>query len=64
VGGLLVLERSVRRVGECKGLLNGPCGGTNTDGKCELDPARDCAWVMIYKRMEKLGQLSELEEIV
>ncbi len=28
------------------------------------DPTRDCAWVMIYRRLEKLGQPSELEEIV
>jgi hypothetical protein len=47
-----------------KGLLNGPCGGTNAGGKCELDPTRDCAWVMIYRSLEKLSQLSELEEIV
>jgi len=46
-----------------KGLLNGPCGGTTTDGKCELDTTRDCAWVMIYKRLGKLGELDELSEI-
>ena len=39
-----------------KGLLNGPCGGTN-DGKCEEDPEKDCAWTLIYKRLEKLGRL-------
>jgi hypothetical protein len=47
-----------------EGLLNGSCGGTTAEGKCEVDPARDCAWVMIYKRLEKLSQLSELEEII
>lgn len=46
-----------------KGLLNGPCGGTTTDGKCEVDPTRDCAWVMIYRRLEKLGAPDELLEI-
>jgi len=46
-----------------KGLLNGPCGGTGTDGKCELDPTRDCAWVMIHRRLEKLGQLDDLMRI-
>jgi len=46
-----------------KGLLNGPCGGTTIDGKCEVDPTRDCAWVMIYRRLEKLGALDELVEI-
>lgn len=39
-----------------KGLLNGPCGGTN-NGKCEEDPEKDCAWTLIYKRLEKLGRL-------
>lgn len=39
-----------------KGLLNGPCGGTN-NGKCEEDPQKDCAWTLIYKRLEKLGKL-------
>jgi hypothetical protein len=47
-----------------KGLLNGPCGGTSREGKCELDPTRDCAWVMIYKRLEKLGQLEDLMPIM
>ena len=39
-----------------KGLLNGPCGGTN-NGKCEEDPDKDCAWTLIYNRLEKLGRL-------
>ncbi len=39
-----------------KGLLNGPCGGTN-DGKCEVDPDKDCAWTLIYQRLEKQGRL-------
>ena len=45
-----------------KGLLNGPCGGMH-DGKCEIDPERDCAWVKIYDRLEELGQLETFEEI-
>lgn len=45
-----------------KGLLNGPCGGMH-DGKCEIDPERDCAWVKIYERLEELGQLETFEEI-
>jgi len=32
-----------------KGLMNGPCGGTRSDGKCEVDPEKDCAWVQIYE---------------
>ena len=37
-----------------KGIMNGPCGGVN-DGQCELGD-RDCAWVEIHERLEKLGQ--------
>ncbi len=40
-----------------KGLLNGPCGGTRKGGKCEIDPEKDCAWVLIYRRLEKQGRL-------
>ncbi len=39
-----------------KGLLNGPCGGTN-NGKCEVDKEKDCAWTLIYQRLEKQGRL-------
>ena len=42
-----------------KGLVNGPCGGQK-NGKCEVDPENDCAWILIYKRLEKLGQLHKL----
>lgn len=46
-----------------KGLLNGPCGGTN-HGKCEVDPELDCAWAQIYERLEALGRLESLDEIL
>jgi len=39
-----------------KGLLNGPCGGTN-NGKCEVDKEKDCGWTLIYQRLEKQGRL-------
>ena len=44
-----------------KGLLNGPCGGTRRGGKCEIDPDKDCAWVLIYRRLEKQGRLDLME---
>jgi hypothetical protein len=47
-----------------KGLLNGPCGGTTEEGKCEVDPTRDCAWAMIYKRAVELGELDQLLDII
>jgi ferredoxin len=43
-----------------KGLLNGPCGGMNK-GKCEVDPDKDCAWVLIYKELEKRKKLGNLK---
>lgn len=39
-----------------KGILNGPCGGSH-DGKCEVDPEKDCAWILIYERLKALGRL-------
>ena len=47
-----------------KGLLNGPCGGTTVDGKCEVDSTRDCAWAMIYERAEQLGELDKLLKMI
>ena len=43
-----------------KGLVNGPCGGQK-NGKCEVDPNNDCAWILIYKKLQDLGQLSKME---
>ena len=45
-----------------KGLLNGPCGGMDK-GKCEVDKERDCAWVLIYKELEKRKKLDELKKV-
>lgn len=38
-----------------KSLLNGPCGGAK-DGKCEVDPERDCGWHLIFERLKQLGR--------
>ena len=46
-----------------KGLLNGPCGGTTPEGKCEVDPEKDCAWLQIYRRLEKIGELDKFLKI-
>ena len=45
-----------------KGLVNGPCGGTN-DGKCEIDNAKDCAWTLIYNRLNELGRLDGMRRL-
>jgi hypothetical protein len=42
-----------------KGLVNGPCGGTN-NGKCEIDQEKDCAWTLIYNRLKDLGRLDSM----
>jgi len=42
-----------------KGLLNGACGGSK-DGKCEVDPERDCGWNLIYERLRAIGKLDTL----
>ena len=42
-----------------KSLVNGPCGGAK-NGKCEVDPENDCAWIMIYNKLNTLGQLDKL----
>lgn len=70
-------EESCKACGECqlgwtggicpvtmcaKGLLNGACGGAR-DGKCEVNPENDCAWIMIYERLKAMGRLENLTEI-
>jgi hypothetical protein len=40
-----------------KGLLNGPCGGAK-EGKCEVNPDLDCAWIKIYDRLKEMGKLA------
>lgn len=44
-----------------KGLLNGPCGGTN-NGNCEVSPDIKCCWVRIYERMKKLNALDKMDQ--
>ena len=42
-----------------KSLTNGQCGGAK-NGKCEVDPNKDCAWEKIQKRLAEQGRLEEL----
>lgn len=44
-----------------KGIMNGPCGGVK-DGRCELGD-RDCAWVLIYERLDEQGRGDEFGRI-
>ena len=43
-----------------KSLTNGQCGGAK-DGKCEVDPSKDCAWEKIQQRLAAQGRLEELK---
>ena len=52
-GGICPISRCA------KSLVNGPCGGQK-NGKCEVNPENDCAWILIYKRLESLGMLDKL----
>jgi len=77
-GGPALFKEKCQQCGECelgkfagicpltqcaKGLLNGPCGGSK-NGKCEVDPERDCAWIKIYERLKTLGELEKMKNIV
>jgi len=56
-GGICPVTRCAKR------MLNGPCGGSSAE-HCEVaDPERPCAWQLIYKRLEGIGQLENLERI-
>lgn len=72
-----IFEENCRTCGDCvlgrtaaicpvsrcsKGLLNGACGGS-TDGKCEINPEQDCAWVLIYDRLKDQDNIELLESI-
>ena len=46
-----------------KGLMNGPCGGTRPNGKCELSEETDCAWKLIVERANAAGALDELRKV-
>ena len=60
---ILALTGGICPVARCaKGLLNGPCGGSE-NGKCEVDPERDCAWALIYEQLKKRGKLQLLDEL-
>ncbi len=45
-----------------KGLLNGPCGGTNM-GNCEISNDQPCAWFRIYERLKGQDRLDAIKSI-
>ena len=73
--GVTPLEYDCGQCGECflnltggicpitacsKSLVNGPCGGTK-NGKCEVNPENECAWLRIYRKLKELDRLDLLE---
>ncbi|MCF7955891.1 MAG: methylenetetrahydrofolate reductase C-terminal domain-containing protein [Phycisphaerae bacterium] len=46
-----------------KSLLNGPCGGTRSNGKCEVSEDTDCIWNLIVERADERGQLDSLAKV-
>lgn len=45
-----------------KGLLDGPCGGTDK-GKCEVDKDRDCVWTLIYNALKEQKRLYLMKDL-
>jgi ferredoxin len=60
---ILGLTGGICPIARCsKQLLNGPCGGSSK-GKCEVNPEIDCAWQLIYDKLQAQGRLHLLMEI-
>ena len=60
---VLYMTGGICPIARCsKSLLNGPCGGSQ-NGKCEVNPELDCAWQLIYDRLQALGRLDLMMEI-
>lgn len=47
-----------------KSLVNGACGGTQSDGSCEVSHDIPCGWRLIYERQEALGRLDNLKKFI
>ena len=39
-----------------KKMRNGPCGGVRSDGRCEVDPAMTCVWVLAWEGNKRLDE--------
>ena len=51
-----------RRYLSCDPVCQEPCQRSlrQKNGKCEVNPENDCAWIKIYKRLGEIGQLDKL----
>jgi ferredoxin len=60
---VLGLTGGICPIARCsKSLLNGPCGGSEA-GHCEINPEVDCAWQLIYDRLNSKDKLHLLLEV-
>ena len=48
--------------GCAKRLINGPCGGADEEGFCEVVPERRCYWGEVIERAMKAGEVKMLTE--
>jgi hypothetical protein len=46
-----------------KSIFNGPCGGTQKGGKCEVDKNTPCAWYDIYERLKGQNRLEHITRV-
>ena len=46
-----------------KQLRNGPCGGVNPNGGCEVYPDQRCVWLMAYERADAEGRVSDMRRL-
>lgn len=49
---------------ECpKFMSHGPCGGVRKGGFCEVYPDMKCPWVVMFIRLEEIGQTLWMTEL-
>ena len=53
-------RRHLSRDAVRKTLVHGPCGGQR-NGRCEVNPENECAWLRIYRKLKELDRLDLLE---
>ena len=47
-----------------KSIFNGPCGGTTTEGRCEVNKEIPCGWMLIIDRLRSLDKLDNYRRIL
>ena len=46
-----------------KEIRNGPCGGVNSDGTCEVIPTMRCVWVEAWNGSQKMKGGEKINEL-